>query len=357
MTALIAAVNMTQEQILAGIDVLEVSVVEFSQASLVQVQDDMNARQQASDPIVADVVRVTEDPAMNVVIVGATNPSAALQNAMQSSYGARVLVQYSDPPVEAAGPFDDNTTPHKGGLAIRTFSVAGNGQKTCSSAVAVKKVGGDNSTYLLTAGHCFPNDTAGQQVGNTSCFSGSAPKIGELPALGRKKTPDMENRNSMDAAIIAGSFKSQLYTGEGYRYGDITSQACDSLGTGIGYGWRRVGERATVANPGSKVCKWGRASGFRCNYTIKNLNKPSGLMNATIGNQSGLGAQDTDSGGAVFTILQTGSRAGQIHFHGLLIRSQDGNTRHGFKAFDFWPNNILEDPARFGVRAILSPKN
>ena len=65
--------------------VLDTSVVAYSGEALAQAADDISARQDANDPVLADVVEVAQELGRNIVTVTATNPTDALRAAMQTS--------------------------------------------------------------------------------------------------------------------------------------------------------------------------------------------------------------------------------------------------------------------------------
>ncbi|MGQ0846261.1 MAG: hypothetical protein ACT4QF_19230 [Sporichthyaceae bacterium] len=181
--------------------------------------------------------------------------------------------------------------------------------------------------------------------------------LGIIEAGNRKYTGTfVGNKKAMDAAMISGnSWEPSLWTGEISAGKGIS---CSRLNPDSGYRHRGIGEW-TQPKPNQTVCKWGVATGLRCDYTVKAIDPINGFGLATIGSKPGVGADSHDSGGAVFQkILDSKSgHLGQVRFMGMLIKSdQAGSTATGgFKGFIFIPVNALLDKARWDNGAAPIP--
>lgn len=333
------------------------------------METSLAARQDANEPALSSIVSVAQDHVANVVVIGATNPTPELVAAMNTSYGARAVVEadQSFPGEGLAGPlspFNDQPS-YFGGLAIRPYSAAGSRLGPCTSAFPMRRNGDPNHTYLLTAGHCFGYG-GGNAAGSTARISNCQQNV-DGQYLGT-----VVNRTyggSMDAAIIdaASNYVYRMWTGEGYDPNKPETQSCktvlprENYETLAGFVSRRVGEVFDGAPERGRgaVCKWGATTGFHCKYKVRDI-ASNGKVSTTYDLASGTapGADHGDSGGPVFGIIQTGPRAGQIRAMGLLVEpygQQYAGQSGGFEGMKYWPISIVNQ--KLGVYPVIAPTN
>ncbi|MDQ1295542.1 MAG: streptogrisin [Actinomycetota bacterium] len=245
----------------------------YSRAGLDQAQDTLWQQRNA---LGIEAVVAREDGTGLVADVRSSSTKAAVRSADQSLNtvaGVPVTVrQTSWKPTGADGTRQSDTSPYWGGAQI----FAGN--KACTSSFAVRDA---QSTYLVTAGHCF---NAGTTVEN-----GSGKPVGKVTFNA------LTSGKRLDAALIKARAQGYVYDG---AYND-----------GNGYRKPVAGYRRPAV--GMYVCQSGAFSGVTCNIKVTYMGKrirldepgrPVAVTDEAEQQNHTAAAGEGDSGGPVFTV-------------------------------------------------------
>src|SRR5882757_2718872 len=142
------------EELSPSQNALHVSVVSYSQQDLQAVIDDINARDNNNDPLLANLSSWGIDPASDSVRIGFDGLTSQLAQDVQTRYGTKAVAVEEAIAQDASSRYDDTARPRRGGMAIVNPEKIG-GWGYCTAGVTVHSLAAD---YMLTDGHCSSRD-------------------------------------------------------------------------------------------------------------------------------------------------------------------------------------------------------
>ncbi len=298
---------------------MSIATAVHTQGELQGVVDEINARYDAKDGSLPYLLSWGIDPSANVVDVAVADLNSAEAAAMKVKYGARVSLRQDNPedsPMQTSRGID--SSPYSGGATLR-FPEEGPYGSRCTAGFPLS--GRLGTSYLATTGHCTGEDGFGQPVQNGST------RIGTVK--------EAWNRAALDGLVVEAysnaSFSNKIYVNDSRRV--------------------RIAFGATLDPKGGKVCRSGSTTGRFCGLVIQDPKPKCYTFGRHLGPfggtrhcdmilvkrlDGGPATRKGDSGGPVFTEIQSGRYAGEVHLVGMIVggNSQDDDQGNLVKAGD-----------------------
>ncbi|MFK0285618.1 DNRLRE domain-containing protein [Streptomyces sp. NPDC090499] len=282
-------------------------IVTHSQSELDSVADEILTLDDVSGATAMDTAWV--DAQRNRVVVTVPAKDDALADQLGERYGTETVAVEVNPGSGTADNTADrahDASPFKGGAEYYAQASGATKYSVCTTGFAWSN---GSSPYILSAGHCldqskdfvyFPTTTdVGYAVYDNYNSSGSIKFHGQ----------DYWSGDLSLIKLYAGTTSARIYKG-----GSTSS------------GLRRVANRWTTRSQvGEQFCTGGRQSGEVCGWKVTKTRLRVKYKNGSVAHNVTEGSKNSgkcvisgDSGGPVYTVLQSGNQAGYVYAKGVI---------------------------------------